>query len=209
MQTEEESTQILPPEGIVDQDGVRRFPDGSVFVEQQQPLIEVKKTDFYANLADFFPENVLWGIGNTLKQDIQEDIDSQKIFYESVARTIELLGINAITAATDQTNLNLYNSTLFEALLDYTTTILSSIYPLKNPVSCVILGEGSQELEDIAKRKAAFFNMYLQLIDKGFDKEIRKIVIWSVITGSIYCKVYIDEILNRPMSRNCGFWQTR
>ena len=192
-------------EGVVDQDGVRRFPDGSVVIHkrEKQRSPQMDADDHDQNLAEILDEQTLSTIGNHLKELIEEDKRSQEQFFQSVADLINLLGIKSIDKATEDSTgePEVHSSALFETLLDYVATIMASIFPSKGPVDSVILGESTPQLEDVAYRKTQFFNAYLLRIDKGFDKELKRAVVWSVIAGSIYCKVYIDSILGRPTAR--------
>lgn len=184
-----------------------QFPDGSVAIHDilnLPPVPKFNEDDHDQNLAEVLPDHVLSAIGNHLKNKIEDDKQSQQNFYESLANVIDLLGIKS----TNQTSENgesgeikIYSSALFETLIDYVATIMQSILPSQGPVDCVILGEITPELEDVAYRKTQFFNNYLQRIDKGFDKELKRTVVWSILGGSIYCKVYIDSVLGRPTMR--------
>jgi hypothetical protein len=196
----------LPMDGYLDSNGVRHFPDGSKVIGES-PQEEIAgdniPDEHYANLAEFLDEQTLLEIGNHLQRCIEEDIESQQQYFQAVADIINLLGIKSVESLSEDSEgePTVNSSALFETLLDYVATIMASIFPSKGPVSTVIYGDSSPELEDISYRKSQWFNYYLQQVDKGFDKELKRAVVWSVITGSIYCKVFIDEVLGRPTMR--------
>lgn len=204
--SDQQMPEQIPEEGYVDEQGMRHFPDGSKVLNEPQggdgpSQLNVDNHD--QNLADHLPDHVLSEIGNHLKQAIEEDRESQSQFFQSVADIIDLLGIKSVESIGENASTTpaVHSTALFETLLDYTATIMGSIFPTKGPVDSVILGETTPELEDIAYRKTQFFNSYLQQIDKGFDKELKRTVVWSILTGSIYSKVYIDGVLGRPTAR--------
>lgn len=196
----------MPPEGAVE-GGVRYFPDGSAAIETA-PRAPAPPPQAEENLAFVLSPEELKRIGYNLLESIQQDKESQQQFLGSVGDALKILGIDAVrimdggldTGETGKAR-NINSSALFETLLDLTATIMSSIYPTRNPVSCQILGVSTEELEEASLRKGNFFNAWLQYSDKGFDKELRRIVFWSILTGSIYCKVYIDSVLGRPTVR--------
>lgn len=196
-------------EGQTGPDGMIHFPDGSVAVPQQMPAEAPEARSETVNLAQSMRPEELRTLGLRLKDAIEADQQSQDVFMSSVANILQVLGINAVNLAEGGLNKGqagtrtdtICSSALFETLLDLTATVMSSILPGKSPVTCQILGEPTPDLEAAAYRKAAFFNAWLQVEDKGFEKELRRIVVWSILTGSVYCKVYVDSVLDRPTVR--------
>ncbi len=186
---------------------VMRFPDGSAIVGNRNQLDESQQNphDHDQNLALVLPEYVLKDIGNSLKMAIQEDISSQETYLEGVGRIIELLGIQ-LTGEANKEDLpfkgatSIYSMALFESALDLLATAMSSLFPSAGMVDSVILGESDQELRDVSYRKSAFFNYFLTQIAKEFKKESKRTLLWAILCGSCYKKVYIDPVLGRPTS---------
>lgn len=200
-----------PTEGFMAGNGVRQFPDGSVVVgEQPNPGMfpdGYNAPDHDANLAmGVISESELREIGFHLKSAIEEDKESQEQFYQAIATIIELLGLDSAQEAGKQDTFSngsteLTSSALFETLLDLTATVMASLIPSTGMVDSVILGESNDQLADIAYRKKAWFNYFFERVDKGFDKELKRTIVWAILAGSIYRKVYIDTILGRPTAR--------
>jgi hypothetical protein len=178
-------------------------PDGSVLVFTNQ-VPEEPEPQQDDNLAFMLKEEQLYSIGTYFKAAIEADKDTMQDFSSNLAATIKLLGINA-SANSDidvdsfaERYKSVYSPALAETLWEFTATVMNSIFPTKDPVTCTVLGQTSDDMDNAATRKAEFFNSYLRYKDEGFYKELRRSVIWSIIAGSIYVKVYIDPIFNRP-----------
>jgi len=200
----ENTPEQIPEEGYVKEDGIRHFPDGSAAIEgpeQEIPKpIDVDEHD--QNIAEFLDEQTLSEIGNQLKNAIEDDRQSQEQYFQNLANLIGLLGIKAIDSALENENgvPNVNSSALFETWLHYIATIMGAIFPSKGPVDTVILGEQNDHLQNIAYRMTQFYTYFLQQVDKGFEKELKRTVAWSVF-DSIYSKVFIDPVLGRPTHR--------
>lgn len=196
-------------DGYVDDNGLRHFPDGSVVVGEVQegmfPAANQNINMHDINLAEFLPETELREIGFHLKASIEEDKESQEQFYQSIATLIDLLGLSSADDSTQDTfsngNMDITSSALFETLLDLAATVMASLIPSTGMVDSVILGESNDQLSDIAYRKKAWFNYFFERVDKGFDKELKRTVVWAILAGSVYRKVYYDPLLKRPTAR--------
>jgi hypothetical protein len=187
-----------------------RFPDGTAVVgpnEDESSLypnrLNPDKHD--ENLALILDENELRDIGNSLKFSVEEDIESQTQFFESIAKIIEYLGLT-LTSESDKEDLpfkgatSIYSPAMFESALDLISSTKTSIFPSSNMVDTIILGEANQQLQDIAYRKKSFFNYYFDNIAKEFRKEAIRTIFWATIAGSAYKKVYICPVIGRPVS---------
>ena len=196
-------------EGVVSHDGIRHFPDGSTLFGEspanEMPAIQSYQ-NHHENMAEWLPDSFLREAGHHLKKNIEDDARTQETTNQYIANIIEIMGITPDFGAAGggvdyQGDPTVHSTALFETTLDYTATIISSILPPNGPASTVILGETSQELEDRAYRLKQFYNNYIENIDEGFEKELRRTVFWSCVVGSIFGKVFIDAILKRPTFR--------
>lgn len=183
-----------------------RFADGSAVVAPVQKEYEEKEQDpnqHDQNLAKVLPDNVLQSLGNTLKDAIEEDIESQEEYFGAVAKIIELLGIHIASSSSNEDvpfkgAATVYSMALFDSTLDLLASAISSLFPSTGMVDCVIQGEGTAELKDQAYRKKSFFNYFLTQVAKEYKKEAKRTILWSILAGSCYKKIYIDPVLGRP-----------
>ena len=185
-----------------------KFPDGTAYIGQvptPQQDLQINPEDHDQNLASVLPIHVVNKIGYSLKSAVDEDKQSQEPFFEAVAETIELLGLD-INSSMQEDDLpfvgasSVYSTALFESALDLVASAISSLLPTEGMADCVIRGEATDELKDRAYRKKAFFNFYLTQIAQEFKKESRRTLLWAILCGSCYKKVYIDPSLGRPTS---------
>lgn len=189
---------------------ILRFPDGSAVIgpnedESSRFPNQMNPDNHDENLALFLDENELRDIGNSLKFSIEEDVESQEQFFESVAKIIGFLGLN-LASESEKKELpfdgatSIYSTAMFESTLDLVCSTRNSIFPNDNMVETIILGEANEQLQDIAYRKKAFFNYYLDNVAKEFRKEAIRTIFWATIAGSAYKKVYICPVMGRPVS---------
>ncbi len=189
---------------------ILRFPDGTAVVgpnEDESSLFpnQINPDRHDENLALVLDEHELRDIGNSLKKSIEEDIESQEQFFESVAKIIQYLGLT-LTSESDKEDLpfkgatSIYSTAMFESALDLVASTRSAIYPSDNMVDTVILGEANEQLQDIAYRKKSFFNYYFDNVATEFRKEAIRTIFWATIAGSAYKKVYICPVMGRPVS---------
>lgn len=197
------SADDVPEEGL-EENGIKKFPDGSIAIDGDSYPVQrtLDEDDHDQNLAEILDESVLLQIGNSLRQSIEEDKESQAPYFQNIANLINLLGIKSATSGAENADgIPEANSTaLFETWLHYIATVMGAIFPSKGAVDAVILGEEDEKLKNLSYRITAFFNFFLYQIDKGFEKELKRTVAWSIF-DSIYSKVFIDPVLGRPTHR--------
>lgn len=181
------------------------FPDGSAFVgpnEDEQALYpdRINPNNHNENLALALSESELREIGYSIRQSVDSDIASQEEFFDSVSELIEYLGImlDTDTSNDDKTfkgAAGVYDPTLLQTLLEIVINACELIF---GEVDTKILGNQTEKSIDIAARKKAFVNNFLDNISKGSMKENYKTLLWAVFAGSAYKKVYRCPIKNLP-----------
>ncbi len=184
---------------------VIEFPDGSAFVgpqEDEQSLYpdRINQDNHNENLALVLSDSELRDIGYSIRQSVDADIASQEEFFESVSEIIEVLGISLLSES--QINdepfdgaSDVYDPTLYQTLIEIVIHACELIF---NEVDTKILGNQSERSIDIADRKKAFINNFLDDVSKGSMKENYKTLLWAVLAGSAYKKVYKCPIKNLP-----------
>jgi hypothetical protein len=207
-QAPDPSDQIVgdPVELVENNHRLIQFPDGSGCIED---LSKVKKEPgpqgYDQNLVEILPDDVVARIGFELKNAIEDDIDSQSAYFEGIANVIRLMGINIGDGGKDNLPFegasSIYSTAMFESILDQVADAISSLLPSHGIVDCKINGQISDENTDIAYRKKALFNYYFTSVAKEFKKEMKRTLLWAILTGSCYKKVYICPTLGRPTSQ--------
>jgi hypothetical protein len=190
-------------------DGLIPLDDGGVLIpsmeddSSQQQQFDINNHD--QNLAIVLSEEELSQIGAELIAAVEDDIASQELYYDGVAKVINLLGVQLMQSG-DKDDLpfkgatQVYSMALFETATDILSTATSSLFPSTGMVDSVVVGEATPEFNDIAYRKKAYFNNYLTQVAKEFKKESIRTLYWAILAGSCYKKVFIDPVLGRPTS---------
>lgn len=197
---------IVSDSSIVDKPlEVIDFPDGSVNIQPVSNNSQVThhQRHFKENLAFVLDEQELRKIGHTLKDAIEDDIQSQAPFYQAVSKMVELMGIE-LSPTNRQSDLpfngasSIYSGALFETYQSLSASIKSNIFKSSGMVDTCIIGEPTDELEDRAIRMKDWFNNYIYNVAKEYIKESMTSAGWACVAGSAYKKVYICPILKRP-----------
>lgn len=181
------------------------FPDGSVNIQPVGNPSQVTHHQRYfkENLAFILNEQELRKIGGTLKDAIEDDIQSQSPFYEAVGKMVELMGIE-LSPSNRESDLpftgasSIYSGALFETYQSLMASIQSNIFKPSGMVDTCIVGEPTAELEDRAMRMKDWFNNFIYNVAKEYIKESKTSAGWACVAGSAYKKVYICPILKRP-----------
>jgi hypothetical protein len=193
------------PSDTVDGRGntLKVFDDGSAAIEDQFFPIPEKKDapSFYSNLVEFLDPTELRNIGGTLSELIKKDIESQLPFRKSLADIIKLLGLalNKSTS-TESDTVELYSTALYETVCHIIACASDSLIPSQGISKTVIYGQETDNDDDTASRIDYFYDYYFNEILKDFKKEQVRTFFWAIMAGSAYKKVYIDPLLNRPVS---------
>lgn len=196
-----------PVEQFVDEHGnyMLRFPDGSVCPADVNNGLGVGITHHRQNLAEVLNYAVLQEIGASLKEAIEDDIESQSKYFASVTEIVEQLGINTtsdgdIAMPFDGAS-NIRSMAVYDSLLHLSALVSQHLYPAENMVETRVVGVSSEQTTNIANRKKIFLNFFLTKVAKEFRKESIRTCLWAALSGSAYKKVYIDPVLGRPVSR--------
>jgi len=183
------------------------FPDGSAAIESindnSSPMNHTRHHK--ENLAMVLDEQEVRDIGGTLKDAIEDDIQSQEAFYEAVSNVIELMGLD-LTSQADKDDLPfkgasaVYSAKMFETLQSLLASVRGGIFKSSGMVDTCVVGDPTDQLNDIAERKKDWFNYYFDYVSKEFRKEAMQSAAWAFVAGSSYKKVFICPTLRRPIS---------
>lgn len=183
------------------------LPDGSaVFglndgeVEEQPKKSE---EDFYANLAEDLESATLSVLGLKLIDEIKDDLEARKEWERTINITLKYTGfkleefrqipfVRACAA---------YDSTLAIALIRCFATARAELFPAEGPCKSKIVGEPTQKSEDEGERVKLFINHYLTDVDADYYPDSELLLMYTILFGCAFRKVYQDPILNRPLSR--------
>jgi hypothetical protein len=186
-----------------------RFPDGSASFEpvrDENSNAYNPRRHFKENLALILDDQELREIGGTLRDAIDDDIESQSALFEAVSKMIKLMGLD-LTAHADKDDLpfkgasQVFSAAAFETLQSLLASVRSLIFKSSGMANTYIVGDPTDELYALAERMKDWFNYYLKCVAKEYGKEAMQSAAWTFIAGSSYKKVYICPTLRRPVSQ--------
>ena len=177
-------------------------PDGSLIVYMGEAYEEpqAEDGDFYANLADVLPENVMDEIATQLMLKIEQDIESRKKRVEQYEEGIRRTGLgkDAPGGAQFEGASRVVHPGLTEACIDYQSRVIKELWPNVGPVKQKINGVVTQEKTDRAKRKTEYMNWQLTVLMKEARTVTEKTLSQVPLGGSQFIKLFQNHRLKRP-----------
>jgi hypothetical protein len=184
---------------------IDELSDGSVLFEIGEDAEEEleRESVFYENLADYLDESLLGKLSIDLLDGIEQDKESREQWEESIETGMKYLGIKLedfknspwISAS------RVFDTTLLSSVLRCYSTVWTSLFPDTGPANVRTAGESDAFLEDQAERIKLFMNYSLTQLDKEYYPDCKRSIFYTAIVGTTFRKVYLDPILNRPVSR--------
>lgn len=198
----------VPPEfadEIVTQ--VEELPDGSKIYEiadRKEKLEEEQKNrDFYENLAEKMPDEILGGISTKILEGIEQDKESRTEWEQTYLNGLKYLGLKLETFkdVPFMTACRAFDTTLSTAVVNFYARMKPMLFPRGGPTSYEILGESTPELEDKGSRIQNWMNYYLVHEDKDYYPDCDRMLIYLPIVGCIFRKTYLDPVTKMPVTR--------
>ena len=154
------------------------------------------------NLAEKLPEGVLNRISARLIDDIENDIISRKDWEDGLADILKQLGIKVEKRTFPFEGASgLYSPVVMRTVVEFYVNSVPELLPLEGPIKEVIIGNVSDELEEVAKRVETWANIYFTQEAPEFYSDFKKMIMWLGIVGDMVRKAYFDPILKRPTSK--------
>jgi len=204
--------QMEPDEGPEDQEGmivdidlmaedseVEELPDGSAIVKLENAGPRDDE-DFYQNLAEGMPEHKLDMMAiqyiDYVEKDKQSRENRDKQYEEGIKRTG--LGNDAPGGANFQGASRVVHPVMAEACVDFMSRTIKELFPPDGPVRTNILGEATDEKQEVAERKRDYMNWQLTEQIEEFRDEMEQMLTQLPLGGSQYMKIWYDDNKRRP-----------
>jgi hypothetical protein len=164
---------------------------------------EKAEEDFYRNLAEDMESAVLENLCIRLIDEINEDLDARKEWESNVNIIMKYLGfkIEESRNVPFMRACAAYDSTLAKALISNYATLRAELFPPEGPAESEILGIPTKKTEDEAERVKIFLNYYLTDRDKDYYPDSETLLLYMILFGSAFRKIYQDPILEMPVAR--------
>jgi hypothetical protein len=185
--------------GDVEQE-VIELEDGSVVVNFQPKESPLKNPEFYANLAEELPEDVLEALAVEYLEFIDVDKESReqrdKQYEEGLRRTG--LGKDAPGGATFNGASKVVHPIMAEACVDFAASSSKELLPPDGIVKSNMKGEADRLKEETADRKVNFLNWQLSEQVPEYRDEMEQLLTQLPLGGSQFLKWRFDSEQRRP-----------
>ena len=198
---EEESQEPMEFELSEEESDVEELSDGSAVVTLKDEFKgPTESEDFYSNLADTLDLGDLDSLGTRYLGMIEDDREARserdKQYEEGLRRTG--MGNDAPGGATFSGASKVVHPVMAEACVDFAARACKEMFPPEGPTRTNILGEVTEEKEEIAERKRDYMNWQLTEQIEEFRDEQEQLLTQLPLGGSQFMKMWWDDIKKRP-----------
>ena len=167
--------------------------DGSAIVKETESNVE-ENPDFYENLAERIPENVLNEIATKYLDLIERDKEARKKrdeqYEEGIRRTG--LGKDAPGGAQFDGASKVVHPVLAECCVDFSARMMKELFPADGPVKSKVVGKTDKAKLDKADRKRTHMNLQLTEEIVEFRAELEQLLTQEPLGGSQYLGMYFS-----------------
>lgn len=167
---------------------------------------------FNSDISSTIPEKVLEKIASYLDEVTSEDIKSRQPWLDIINKTKPFLGFgleessNIINAEINQSTVNnnqikTFDTTFSTALLRLWALLRSELLPSTGPCGFKTNVDNSEEYELQGEIIKDSLNEYLTTEDKGFYPDYDRFLLYLLLYGCVFRKVYYDTLTKKPISR--------
>ena len=176
---------------------------------------ELAPTPFNNNIADTVPEAVRDKIAAYLFEAIKKDQANRQPWLDFINKAKPYLGFNIEEAQdsdakdTRKTNPSIgdaaqnktFDTTFSTSVLRLWATLRSELLPSTGPVGFKTNVSIDETYELKGEMVKDSLNEYLTVEDKGFYPDYDRFLLYLILYGCVFRKIYYDPITNKPLSR--------
>ena len=167
---------------------------------------------FNSDISSSIPEKVLEKIASYLEEVTSEDIKSRQPWLDIINKTKPFLGFgleeasNKINATINPSTVNndqikTFDTTFSTALLRLWALLRSELLPSAGPCGFKTDSNNTESYELQGEITKDALNEYLTIEDKGFYPDYDRFLLYLLLYGCVFRKVYYDSITKKPISR--------
>lgn len=167
---------------------------------------------FNSDISNSIPEKVLEKIAAYLEEVTSEDIKSRQPWLDIINKTKPFLGFgleeasNKINATINPSTVNndqikTFDTTFSTALLRLWALLRSELLPSAGPCGFKTDSNNTESYELQGEITKDALNEYLTIEDKGFYPDYDRFLLYLLLYGCVFRKVYYDSITKKPISR--------
>jgi hypothetical protein len=172
-------------------------------------------TAFNSNFADDIPEAIRDKIAAYLEEVTEKDKKNRAPWLDIIEKAKNLLGFK-IEEIQDQNSANTrksnssignsaqvktYDTTFSSSVLRLWATLRSELLPATGPVGFRTDISVEEDYELKGEMVRDILNEYLTVEDKGFYPDYDRFLLYLILYGCVFRKIYYDPITGNPLSR--------
>ncbi len=190
---------VQEPQVITASDGtqITMQPDGSSIIGGNEP--EKKKgNSFDENLTDIVNIDC-----SDILDGIESDEQSRRELVETYVKGIDLLGLKIKDRSGSQQRKNIStinHPILLESVIKFQSGARAEMLPSAGPVKVEVIGEESEQLNDLAEKLEEDMNYYLTTVATEYYPDTDRGLFRLGFGGTIFKKVYECPLRKRPVS---------
>jgi hypothetical protein len=167
---------------------------------------------FNSDISGSIDEAALDKLAIYLEEVTEEDIKSRQPWLDIINKTKPFLGfgltdevsaINSLVNSSDVNNdqIATFDTTFSTSLLRLWALLRSELLPSTGPCGFETNVNNSEEFELQGETTVDALNEYLTVDDKGFYPDYDRFLLYLLLYGCVFRKVYHDPITKKPISR--------
>jgi hypothetical protein len=170
---------------------------------------------FNSNFADDIPESVRDKIAAYLEEVTEKDTKNRAPWLDIIEKAKTLLGFKieeiqdgdngsirkSNSSIGNSAQVKTYDTTFSSSVLRLWATLRSELLPSTGPVGFRTDVSVSEDYELKGEMVRDALNEYLTVEDKGFYPDYDRFLLYLILYGCVFRKIYYDSITGKPLSR--------
>ncbi len=196
-----ERRNFFSPDMQADSD-IEELDDGGVLVnlDPQKDNRETNRSDHQENLVNSLNRGSISIIGSSLKNAIEEDLESRKEWESTLVGGLSQLGLVIENKEFPFSGAcGVYSNAFMQAVITFVSNAVAELLPPDGPAKIAIKGEETDKLEKLSERTSTWMNLYLTELAPEYYPEWEQALNWFTIAGNLFKKVFQDPIMDRPV----------
>jgi hypothetical protein len=177
--------------------------------------LEQATTPFNSNFASQIPEAVRDKIAAYLKEVTEKDKKNRAPWLDIIEKAKNLLGFKieeiqdgdngsirkSNSSIGNSAQVKTYDTTFSSSVLRLWATLRSELLPATGPVGFRTDISVEEDYELKGEMVRDILNEYLTVEDKGFYPDYDRFLLYLILYGCVFRKIYYDPITGKPLSR--------
>lgn len=196
------------PIDVDDDPAIEIESDGAVIIDMSDGIVPDVEQDeisasFDANLADILDDATLTEIGSIIEDFVTQDRQSRQDWMDQQSKGMDLLGLKYEEKTQPWAGAcGAFHPMLLESVLAFQAQATSEIMPPAGPAKFKIIGHATENKMRQGVRVAADLNHILMHQVPGYREDTKQMLFKVPIAGTIFRKVWYDEVRQVPRVQN-------